>query len=170
MNRHTMFATVLCLCAAVVSADVKAVPADPAQRQGGLTSTKPPATIQAQVAGKITWKGNVNLNPGSGDACGHFKVSVLEPTPAPPKTGGISIPGNKDLGISAKGLGNIKQGRCSFVIGKGVPEGTPVVLVASYEGAMGAGKADKRSGSTAPFTLGKGKASQDIVVEFTQIQ
>jgi hypothetical protein len=162
MNRDLMFATVICLgTAAGLLAEVKPSP---------QAHARTPATIQAQVTGKITWKGNVALNPGSGDACANFKVSVLEPTPAAPSSGGISIPGSKDLGISAKGLGNIKQGRCSFVIGKGVPEGKPVILAASYDGAMGAGKADKRSGSTAPFTVANGKASQDIVVEFTQIQ
>jgi hypothetical protein len=165
MNRHTTFATVLCLGAAVMAlADVKPMPpATPQDR----TPTKLPPTIQAQITGKITWKGNVKLSPGSGDTCSHFKISVLEHTATPPSSGGVSVPGTKDLGISTKGLGNIKQGSCSFVIGKGVPEDTLVILTARYGGAMGSA-ADKRSGSTAPFTV-KGKASQNILVEFSKI-
>ena len=66
----------------------------PTAERGGLkgpNNPKPIPKLQYQVNGKIIWHGNVNLTPGAGDACSHFKLTVRE--------------GSKDVATS-KGLGN----------------------------------------------------------------
>lgn len=157
MNRSTTFAAALTL-SLFATALAAQVAAPPTAERGGLKGPnhpKPIPKLQYQVNGKIIWHGNVNLTPGSGDACSHFKLTVRE--------------GSKDV-ATAKGLGNMKQGSCTYIIGAGVPTGTPVRVHANYDGPL-AGKADSHHGESAEFTLEPGKtAHQDIDVQFTLVK
>lgn len=119
-----------------------------------------PATMkQPQVTGTITWSGA----PGAkaGDNCANFKVSGYQSVAE--ASGGVKVgPGGTDLGITGHASGNVRQNRCSYMIG-GFPTGKEVFVSVRYAGPMGEGGPS----ATSRFTLQDGqKTSQNVQVSF----
>jgi hypothetical protein len=167
MNRSMKLAVALALGGTISAYAAERVKAPTPMTKKANTGTVV-ASVAAQISGKITWKGNVALKPGTGDSCAHFKVTVSQPVPGNASGGGIAVPSFKEL-ASTTGKGTIGSGSCTYMV-SGVPSGTDAVVSAGYDGAMG-GAADTKMGSSSQFKIEDKKTyKEDVEVSFTQIK
>jgi hypothetical protein len=156
IGKTTVLIALLVAGASLAGADTPRAP-----KPGDAPRSAPPTMKQPQITGTITWTGAPAAK--AGDNCANFKVSGFQSVPGTTPAGGVNAgPGGTDLGITGHASGNVRQNRCSYMIG-GLPTGREVFVSVRYAGPMGEGGPS----ATSRFTLQDGqKASQNVQVSF----